>query len=78
MKHLLRMLTFGLCLALTGILFTVGSAELSLEWLKFAAILPFGCAAVIKIFFWHCPHCGEDFGRTPPLRRCPKCSRPLH
>ena len=77
MKHLLRMLAFGFCMFLAGILFVAGDAHTSLEWLKYTAILPFGVAVVIKIFFWHCPHCGEDFGRGPPLKHCPKCGRPL-
>ena len=78
MKHLLRLVAYGLCLTLAGIFFAAGNARTSLEWLKYAAILPFSCAAVIKIFFWRCPHCGESFGRNPPLRHCPKCDRPLH
>ena len=77
MKTLLKKLVMDLSLVLASILFGIGSIELRLEWLKLIAPVPLAAAAVIKLFFWRCPHCGNDFGRRYPGRRCPKCDRLL-
>ena len=75
MKTLLKKLLMDLSLFLAVTLFGAGTSSLDLEWLKLIAPVPLAVAAVIKLFFWHCPHCGNDFGRTYPGRRCPKCDR---